>query len=78
MSFVQALLIFAGIPIAFAFVVYALVHASAWTRSGRADADYESSPFLVVSAPAVPDPSRLLGDRASTDSSVGGGVSARW
>lgn len=78
MSFVQALLIFAGIPLAFALVVYALVSASAWTRSGRSDADYESSPFLVVSAPAVPDPSRVLGDRSGNDAVVGGGVSARW
>lgn len=78
MSFVQALLIFVGIPVAFAVVVYALVHASAWTRSGRADADYESSPFLVVSAAAVPDPSRVPGERAAHDSAGGGGVSARW
>ena len=78
MSFVQALLVFAGIPLAFALVVYALVHASGWTRAGRADADYESSPFLVVSAAAVPDPSRVPGERAANDSAVGGGVSARW
>ena len=77
MSFVQALLIFLGIPLALALGVYALVNASAWTRSGRSDADYESSPFLVVSAAPVPDPSRLPGDRAA-DSLAGGGVSARW
>ena len=77
MSFVQALLVFLGIPLALALVVYALVSASAWTRSGRSDADYESSPFLVVSAAPVPDPSRLPGDRPA-ENLAGGGVSARW
>ena len=59
MNAVQSLLVFVGIPVAFAVVVAVLVYASSWTRSGRVSDDYDAGPFLVVSDPAVPDPSRL-------------------
>jgi hypothetical protein len=75
----QSLLVFIGIPVAFALVVYALVSASSWTRSGRAGADYDGGPFMVVSDPAMPDPSRLPREVALESSPVaGGGVSAKW
>jgi len=76
---VEALLIFIGIPVAFAVVVAVLVYASSWTRSGRASGDYDAGPFLVTSDPAMPDPSRLPSELAAADNVVaGGGVSARW
>ena len=79
MNAVQALLVFVGIPVAFGVVVYVLVSASSWTRSGRASADYDSGPLMVVSDPAMPDPSRLPREVALESSPVaGGGVSAQW
>lgn len=77
MTPLAALLIFVGIPVAFAVVVFALVSASSWTRSGRASGDYDGSPFLVASGPALPDPGRLPSD-VEASSPAGGGVSARW
>ena len=79
MSSVQALLVFVGIPVAFAILVSVMVYAASWTRSGRASADYDSGPFMVASAPAMPDPGRLPSELASANATVaGGGVSARW
>jgi hypothetical protein len=76
---VQSILVFIGIPAATAAVVAVLVYASSWTRSGRVSADYDAGPFLVVSDPAVPDPSRLPSELAEATGTVaGGGVSARW
>jgi hypothetical protein len=76
---VQSLYVFIGIPVVFAAVVAVLVYASSWTRSGRVSDDYDAGPFLVVSDPAVPDPSRLPSELAEASGSVaGGGVSARW
>lgn len=77
MTPLAALLIFVGIPVAFAVVVFALVSASSWTRSGRTSGDYDGSPFLVASGPALPDPGRLPSDIGAA-SAAGGGVSARW
>ena len=79
MTPVQALFVFVGIPVAFAILVSVIVYAASWTRSGRASADYDGGPFLVVSAAAVPDPARLPSELAKPDTKVaGGGVSARW
>ncbi len=79
MNPVQALLVFLGIPVAFSIVIGVLVYASSWTRSGRASGDYDSGPFMVVSDPALPDPSRLPSELAAATTTVaGGGVSARW
>ena len=77
MNALEALLVFVGIPVGFAVIVYVAVSASSWTRSGRASADYDGGPFLVTSDPAVPNPSILPFDISST-SVVGGGVSAQW
>lgn len=78
MNAAQALLVFVGIPVGFAIVVAVLVHASSWTRSGRVSGDYDAGPFMVVSDPALPDPSRLPGDLGASAPVTGGGVSARW
>ncbi|MBI1352315.1 MAG: hypothetical protein GC156_14515 [Actinomycetales bacterium] len=76
MNAVQAIGLFIGVPVAFAIVVSALVFATSWTRGGRSGGDYAASPYLLTSAPAVPDPSRM---RAALDAPVvGGGVSAKW
>jgi hypothetical protein len=76
---VESLLVFVGIPVAFAVLVATVVYASSWTRAGRASADYDAGPFLVASAAAVPDPSRLPSELAGPSVPVaGGGVSARW
>jgi hypothetical protein len=74
-----SLLAFVVLPIAFGVIVYVLVSASSWTRSGRATDDYDSGPFLVASAPALPNPSHLpreIGEGA--DALVGGGSSDKW
>lgn len=79
MSTLQALLVFVGIPVGFAIIVYVLVSASSWTRSGRASADYDAGPFMVASEPAMPDPSRLPREIELESAPVaGGGVSAQW
>lgn len=77
MNALEALLLFVGIPAGFVIVVYVLVSASSWTRSGRASADYAAGPLMVVSEPAVPNPSVVASDIRST-SLVGGGASAQW
>ena len=77
MSALQALLVFVGIPVALAVVIFGMVSASGWTRSGRASADYAAGPFLVASDPAVPNPSIVPSDYP--DAVVtGGGLSAQW
>lgn len=79
MNTLTSLGLFIGIPVAFGIVVYALVSASSWTRSGRVSADYDDGPFTVTSDPAVPDPSHLpreIGEGA--EAFVGGGASAKW
>lgn len=78
MSPLASVLIFIGIPVAFAVVVVALVSASSWTRSGRATGDYEGSPFMIATGPALPDPGRLPSDVGVSTSAAGGGISARW
>jgi hypothetical protein len=76
---VQALLIFIGIPVGFAVLVYLLVSASSWTRSGRVSGDYDAGPLMVASDPAAPDPARLPSELAGAEVPVaGGGFSARW
>jgi hypothetical protein len=72
-------LAFVVLPIALGAVVYVLLSASAWTRSGRASADYDGGPFLVTSDTAMPNPSHLpreLGD--GSDTFAEGGASAKW
>ena len=77
MNALEALLLFVGIPATLALVVYVLVAASSWTRSGRASADYDAGPMMVTSDTAVPNPSILPSDVGAT-MVVGGGASAQW
>lgn len=77
MNPVEALGLFIGIPLALAVVIGVAVSASSWTRSGRVTGDYDSGPFMVVSAAPLPDPS-IVSDENSTAPVAGGGVSARW
>ena len=77
MNALEGLLLFVGIPATFAFIVYVLVSASSWTRSGRTSGDYDGGPLMVRSDVSVPNPSILPNDIGST-SVVGGGASARW
>ena len=79
MSPLTALLAFIVLPIALGIVIYVLLSAGSWTRSGRASADYDSDPFLVTSDPAVPNPSYLPREiGAGADAYLGGGASAKW
>jgi hypothetical protein len=82
MSPAQVLLIFVGIPVAFAALVWLLVSAPGWTRGGRVDATdaWTGDPLLLgadapASRPAV-EAATADGDDASTDTT--GGTSARW
>jgi hypothetical protein len=74
-----ALLAFLVLPIALGIIVYVLLSAGSWTRSGRASADYDSGPFLVTSDAAVPNPSHLPREiGVGPEAYVGGGASAQW
>jgi hypothetical protein len=78
-STLTSLGLFVGFPVVFGIVVYVLVSASSWTRSGRVSADYDDGPFTVTSDPAVPDPSHLPRDIGQgAEAFVGGGASAKW
>lgn len=88
MSWGTAILLFVGIPLAFAGLVWLLVSAPGWTRAGRAgDADAWTGDPLVLdsSAPAsAPAEVEAAGEEApaisgGSDSAEGsGGTSARW
>ncbi len=77
MTPLTALGLFVGLPLLIGVVVYALVSAPGWIRSGSAD-DEEGGPLLLTSGAPLPDPARLPSEMAPADSLVGGGVSARW
>lgn len=78
MNALQAVGVFVGIPALFALIVFLLVSAPGWIRDARGDADPEGGPLLLVSARAIPDPSRLPDELTPYDSTKAGGVSARW
>jgi hypothetical protein len=74
-----AILAFLVLPIALGIIVYVLLSAGSWTRSGRASADYDGGPFLVTSDAAVPNPSHLPREiGVGPEAYVGGGASAQW
>jgi hypothetical protein len=78
-SLLTSLLVFLVLPIALGVVVYVLLSASAWTRSGRASADYDGGPFLVTSDVAMPNPSHLPREISEdSDLLAEGGASAKW
>lgn len=79
----EALLVFLGIPVGFAALVFVAVSAQSWTRSGRASevarVTGEHGPLFLASASAAPDPSVLpLEHGGASISFVGGGASGRW
>jgi len=75
----SALLAFLVLPVVLGIIVYVLLSAGSWTRSGRASADYDGGPFLVTSDPAVPNPSHLPREiGVGAEAFVGGGASAQW
>lgn len=79
MSPLTALLAFVVAPIALGIIIYVLLSAGSWTRSGRASADYDGGPFLVTSDAAVPNPSHLPREiGVGAEAYLGGGASAQW
>ena len=85
MSAFQAIMIFAGIPLALAAVVILAVAAPSWTRSSRGkitdefDSASGSESIFISSDIAAPDPSILPPEiSAQATSLVGGGAHASW
>ena len=80
MSALQAILLFAGIPLALAAFFTVAVSAGGWTRRSSLDASSVPGAALFISSAAtVPDPARVPDaiDMVSK-SYVGGGASDRW
>ncbi len=85
MSAFQAVMIFAGIPLALAAVVILAVAAPSWTRSSRGkvtdefDSASGSESIFISSDVAAPNPSILPPEiSAQATSLVGGGAHASW
>jgi hypothetical protein len=77
MSTGQAVLVFVGIPLLVVGLVWLVVSAPGWTRSGRTgDADAWAGDPLVIDAPAPVEPVAALSEAAGEDPT--GGTSARW
>ena len=77
----QALLVFGGIPLTVAALVYLLVSAPGWTRGGRADATdaWTGDPLVLGAEPAdsaTPALEQAGGQGASAEET--GGTSATW
>ena len=79
MSTGQVVLVFVGIPLLVVGLVWLIVSAPGWTRSGRSsDADAWTGDPLVIDAPSGAEPtSALTSAEGSVDESTGG-TSARW
>ena len=78
MTTLTALLVFAGIPIAFALIVWIFLSIGSWVRPSGLGEPVEG-PLLVVTGAALPDPSRLPRDiDVAGRSLAGGGASGRW
>jgi hypothetical protein len=85
MSVGEAVLIFVGIPVLVALVIWLLVSAPGWTRGGRAgQADaWTGEPHVVGSSDDRTPASVVAGDGATelepgTAGDDTGGTSARW
>jgi len=76
MSIGEALLIFAGIPLAVAAVIWLLVFAPSWTRGARSTDAWVGAPLEVGSTPA--DAPAALGTGADAETDGTGGTSATW
>jgi hypothetical protein len=81
MSIGQAILVFVGIPLAIATVIYLLVLAPSWTRSGRTDVGdgLAAEPF-VLGGDAPSDRAAIASAEPELDatSETTGGTSASW
>lgn len=80
MSSLQAILLFAGIPLALAAFFAVAVSAGGWMRRSSPDeANLPGAALFISSAATLPDPSRVPDaiDMVSK-SFVGGGASDRW
>jgi hypothetical protein len=81
MSIGQAILVFVGIPVAIAAVIYLLVLAPSWTRSGRTDVGdgLTAEPF-VLGGDAPADRAAIASAERELDatSETTGGTSASW
>jgi hypothetical protein len=81
MSIGQAVLVFAGIPLAIAAVIYLLVLAPSWTRSGRSDlGDGLTTEPFVLGGDGPADRAALASAEPGADatSDETGGTSASW
>jgi hypothetical protein len=81
----QAIMIFAGIPLALGAIVVLAVAAPSWTRSSRGkvtdefDSASGSESIFISSDIAAPNPSILPPEiSAQATSLVGGGAHASW
>ncbi len=76
MSVGEAVLVFAGIPLALAGLIWLLVAAPGWTRGGRADATsgWTGDP-LMLGGERAPEPQALT---AGDDDVRTGGTGATW
>ena len=78
MSTGQAVLVFLGIPLLVVGLVWLIVSAPGWTRSGRVtDADAWSGDPLVIDSSASSASAALPSAESAVDD-VTGGTSARW
>jgi hypothetical protein len=81
MTIGQAVLVFVGIPLAIAAVIYLLVLAPSWTRSGRTDVGdgLTAEPF-VLGGDAASDRAAIASAEPELDatSESTGGTSASW
>jgi hypothetical protein len=79
MSAGQAALVFVGIPLLVVGLVWLIVSAPGWTRSGRAsDADAWAGDPLVIDASSSADPTPAIAGADSAADDATGGTSARW
>ena len=78
MSAGQAVLVFVGIPLLVVGLVWLIVSAPGWTRSGRvSDADAWTGPLVIEASAAEPSAAALTTTDGAADDATGG-TSARW
>jgi hypothetical protein len=79
MSVGQAALVFVGIPLLVVGLVWLIVSAPGWTRSGRAhDAEAWAGDPLVIDATSSSERAAALTSGQTTEDDATGGSSARW
>ncbi len=79
MSTGQAVLVFVGIPLLVVGLVWLIVSAPGWTRSGRSsDADAWTGDPLVIDAPSGAESASALTSAEGAVDEASGGTSARW